>query len=104
MFDHESVDRSRLEEAMYAQDDVRRHPDGSVDFDFYRRRTARLRSQAVREFFRTKVVPSTRAIVAVVAIAAALYLTPSADGAGWNGAKPTCNAAIPHDTVVAGKS
>jgi hypothetical protein len=28
--------------------DVRRHPDGSLDLDFYRRRAARLRHSAVR--------------------------------------------------------
>jgi hypothetical protein len=89
---------------MYAQDDVRRHPDGSVDFDFYRRRAVRLRAQAQREFFKTNVVPLTKAIVAVVAIIAALYLTPAADGVGWNGGKNRINAAIPPGTGVTGKS
>jgi hypothetical protein len=31
-------------------DDTRRHPDGSIDFDFYRRRSARLRRRAMRDF------------------------------------------------------
>jgi hypothetical protein len=28
--------------------DIRRHPDGPVDFDFYRRRAARLRARVLR--------------------------------------------------------
>jgi hypothetical protein len=88
---------------MDAQDDVRRHPDGSVDFDFYRRRAARLRAQARREFFRTNAVPCSKVIIAVVAVAGALYLAPAADGVGWNGGKPHLNATVANGTVVAGK-
>jgi len=88
---------------MYAQDDVRRHPDGSADLDFCRRRAARLRTQAVREFFRSKTVPGTKVIVAVGAVVGALYLAPAADGVGWNGGKPRLNATIANGTVVASK-
>jgi hypothetical protein len=89
---------------MYAQDDIRRHPDGSVDFDFYRRRAARLRSQAVREFLRTKARPLTKAIVAAVIVAVALCLMPGPDGHGWNGAKPHLDASVTNKVVAPGKS
>jgi hypothetical protein len=95
--------RSRWEEAMYAQD-LRRHPDGSVDVDFYRRRAARLRAQARREFFETRAVTLTKAIVAVVIVAAALCVVPRPDGRGWNGATPHLNATITHGTVAFGRS
>jgi hypothetical protein len=36
---------------MYS-DDFRRHPDGSIDFNFYRRRARRLRRQAMRQLFK----------------------------------------------------
>jgi hypothetical protein len=32
--------------------DIRRHNDGSIDFDFYRARATALRNQAIREAFR----------------------------------------------------
>ena len=35
---------------MYSED-FRRHPDGAIDFDFYRRRARRLRRQAIRQLF-----------------------------------------------------
>jgi hypothetical protein len=89
---------------MYAQDDIRRHPDGSLDFDFYRRRAARLRSQAVREFLRTKALSLTKAIVAVVIVAVALCLMPGPDGRGWNGAKPHLDASFTNKAVAPGKS
>jgi hypothetical protein len=86
--------------AMYPQDDVRRHPDGSVDVDFYRRRAARLRAQARHEFLQTKAVPLTKAIVAIVIVATALWLAPGADGLGGNGARPHVSATIANGTVA----
>lgn len=41
---------------MYA-DDTRRHPDGSIDFDFYHRRAARLRRQARRQLYKRARLP-----------------------------------------------
>jgi|RhiMethySRZTD1v2_1073278.scaffolds.fasta_scaffold00429_48 hypothetical protein len=38
-------------------DDGRRHPDGSIDFDFHRRRAARLRRQARRELYTRARLP-----------------------------------------------
>ena len=35
--------------------DIRRHRDGTIDFDFYRAQAAALRSQAMREAFKFKV-------------------------------------------------
>jgi hypothetical protein len=84
---------------MYPQDNVRRHPDGSLDVDFYRRRAARLRARAQREFLHTKAVPLTKALVAAVIIAAALYLAPGADGLGGNGSRSHVNATIANGTV-----
>jgi len=90
---------------MYAPcQDIRRHPDGSLDFDFYRRRATKLRRQARRKFLRANAVPLTRALIAVAAIVAALYLAPAADGVGWNGGKIGINAAMVYGTVVAGRS
>jgi hypothetical protein len=37
-------------------DDVRRHPDGSLDFDFHRRRAARKRARAVRDLFKRQTM------------------------------------------------
>ena len=34
-------------------DDVRRHPDGSIDFDFYRAEAVQLRRQALRDALRS---------------------------------------------------
>ncbi len=86
---------------MYA--DVRRHPDGSLDLDFYRRRAARLRVQAFRDFVAAKA-GLIRTAMAVAAVAAALCVMPTADGRGWNGPKPTCNAVFPADSFVIDKS
>ncbi len=36
---------------MTASSDIRRHPDGSIDFDHYRRAAARERQQAFRRTF-----------------------------------------------------
>ena len=38
-------------------DDTRRHPDGSIDFDFYRRRAARLRRQGRRDLYKRARLP-----------------------------------------------
>ena len=50
---------------------IRRHPDSSIDYDFYRRRAARMRAEAVREFvgqFRIGLLAA--GTVAALAIAA----------------------------------
>jgi len=58
--------------------DVRRHSDGSIDFDFYRKRAAMLRNQAMREVATQWIAP-----VAVRVMAGALgfaIVIPSAIG------------------------
>jgi hypothetical protein len=40
---------------------IRRHPDGSLDLDFYRRRAARLRAKTKRHWF-THHVPAVNAL------------------------------------------
>ena len=85
---------------------IRRHPDGSLDVDFYRRRAARLRAQAMRDVVATKVVPLAKALIAVAILAVALRLVPAADGTGWNGARTNGNAVAgpPSATIVSGRS
>jgi hypothetical protein len=56
--------------------DIRRHPDGSIDFDFYRASAAELRRQAMRDN-RTLRVASAGAVVMAGAIGFALVV-PSA--------------------------
>jgi hypothetical protein len=41
--------------------DIRRHPDGSLDFDFYRRRAARMRAKTRRHWFE-RHVPAVNAL------------------------------------------
>jgi hypothetical protein len=41
---------------MYAHD-TRRHPDGSIDFEFYRRRATRLRRQTRRALYKRARLP-----------------------------------------------
>ena len=54
--------------------DIRRHGDGTIDFDFYRAQAAALRSQAMREAFKFKAtfkfVLMTFALAGGVAVAA----------------------------------
>lgn len=54
--------------------DIRRHRDGSIDFDFYRARATALRAQAMRDAFKPKAFLGftliTAAMVAAVVIAA----------------------------------
>ena len=56
--------------------DVRRHPDGSIDFDFYRASVTALRGQAMRDN-RTLRMASAGAVVMAGAIGFALVV-PSA--------------------------
>jgi hypothetical protein len=50
-------------------DDVRRHPDGSIDFNFYRRRAARRRAQAMRRLV-SRVTLHRNPLVGVAVLAA----------------------------------
>ena len=60
---------------MTQSQEIRRHRDGSIDFDFYRARAVALRSQAMREAFELKstlkfVLVTAVAITAVTVVAA----------------------------------
>lgn len=62
--------------------DVRRNPDGSIDFNYYRRRAARERRIAQRNWFK-------RSISAVMRLLAAFAAAP--ERALGNSAKPCCS-------------
>ncbi len=50
---------------------IRRHPNNSIDYDFYRRRAARMRAEAVRDFVgRFRIGLLAAGTVAALAIAA----------------------------------
>ena len=61
---------------MLETQDVRRNRDGSIDFDFYRGRSATLRAQAMRDALLPKRAPKVTLFVVaaaiVVAVAAAM--------------------------------
>jgi hypothetical protein len=62
-------------------DHVRRHPDGSIDFDFYRRRAARRRAQAMRRLVsRVKLYRNPLVGVALLAAIAMAIATPGTLG------------------------
>jgi hypothetical protein len=42
----------------------RRHPDGSIDFDFYRERAATLRRQAMRDLATQRIAPAGSMVMA----------------------------------------
>jgi protein-S-isoprenylcysteine O-methyltransferase Ste14 len=69
---------------MYSND-IRRHPDGSLDLDFHRRRARRLRERARREFMVAHAEQIAKAVVAAIIIAVSIHLVPARDGTGWNG-------------------
>ena len=64
-------------------DNIHRHPDGSIDVEFYRRGAHRMRAQAMREFI-TAATTRKAGIVAAIVIAAVVVagsaLRFSADG------------------------
>jgi hypothetical protein len=55
---------------------VRRHPDGSIDYDFYRRRAARLRSEKVRKSVRG-MARMLRPLIAIALLLGTLFATPT---------------------------
>jgi hypothetical protein len=63
---------------------VRRRPDGSIDFDFYRARAAALRTQALRDAFRPKAV-FRFTLIAIAGLTAFALATASqtAQAGGW---------------------
>jgi hypothetical protein len=59
--------------------DIRRHLDGSIDFDFYRRRAARLRRTEMQAFFAARMAPLVRPAIAVGILVASLLSLPALD-------------------------
>jgi hypothetical protein len=56
---------------------TRRHPDGSIDFDYYRGRASALRTRAFRRLFQ-RMSPRVAGLVVVTALAlAAVALSPA---------------------------
>ena len=43
--------------------DVSRHPDGSIDFDFYRARAAELRRKAMRDVATQRIAPAVTSVM-----------------------------------------
>jgi hypothetical protein len=56
--------------------DVRRHADGSIDFDFYRRRAMRRRRLARRTFVKQGLAAARRMAVASVFVIATPMISP----------------------------
>ena len=61
-------------------DTIRRHPDGSVDIDFYRVKAGRLRARAIRQVFRKASFARAALIVAVALAVIAMFLGPTPVG------------------------
>jgi len=55
---------------------VRRNPNGSIDYDFYRRRAARLRAQRLGHFVR-RTAAAIRPLVAIVLLIGAVLAVPT---------------------------
>jgi hypothetical protein len=75
----------RIEQAAIAQlrsksdlelNDIRRHPDGSIDFDFYRTRAVTLRGQVIREETALKAF-GTLVVMIVGVVAVFLAVAPA---------------------------
>lgn len=81
-------------------DEPRRLADGSLDFDFYRRRAVRERARLQRELLKGRAIPLARMLVAVAALVLAICLLPAADGSGWKGDQPNGRVANAPDAAV----
>ena len=57
-------------------DHVRRHPDGSIDYGFYRRRAVRLRSEKMRKSVRG-MAPMIKPLIAVALLIGTLIAMPT---------------------------
>jgi hypothetical protein len=80
--------RHEMEEMMHMPDqEPRRLPDGSLDFDFYRQRAARERAQLWHDVVSAMAAAPATTLIAAAVVLVALYLIPAADGTGWNGHK-----------------
>jgi hypothetical protein len=57
-------------------DHVRRHPDGSIDYGFYRRRAARLRSEDMRKAVR-RMASMIKPLIAIAVLIGTLIAMPT---------------------------
>ena len=60
--------------------DVRRHPDNSIDYGFYRRRAARLRMETIRNSVRgmaSMIKPRIKPLVAIALLLGAVLAVPT---------------------------
>ena len=57
-------------------DHVRRHPDGSIDYGFYRRRAVRLRSEKMRKSVR-EMAPMIKPVIAIALLIGTLIAMPT---------------------------
>jgi hypothetical protein len=57
-------------------DHVRRHPDGSIDYGFYRRRAVRLRSENIRKAAR-RMASMIKPLIAVALLLGTLLAMPT---------------------------
>ena len=84
--------------------EIRRHFDGSIDFDFYRRRAARLRRTEMQAFFAAIMAPLVRPAIAIGILVVTLLSLPAADHAP-SMALPSGGyrsvAAVPQDPAAA---
>jgi hypothetical protein len=77
-----------MENPMFAQPHIRRRDDGSIDIDFYRQ-AALTERRLVMTGFARGLKKVHRGVIAVLILAAALYMAPSRDRTGWNEASVT---------------
>ena len=73
--------------------DVRRHADGSIDFDFYRRGAAKLRRQALREAGTLKTVRT--ALLAMAATFGVVMVLAASSTPAPRGLAATVQTAVP---------
>jgi hypothetical protein len=87
--DRDPFDRNGPEETVKPTQminrDIRRHPNDSIDFDFYRARAAALRGQAMRDAFTLRAVGAI--ILTMTGVLAVVFLVAAACGpacrTGW---------------------
>ena len=74
-------------------DEARRHPDGSIDYDFYRAKARALRGQATRDLLRAISLGKAALIVAAALAVAALAVAPAHWGDVAGGIRKALEAA-----------
>ena len=78
-----AVIETRMENPMLEQPNIRRHHNGSIDIDFYRQAGLTERCLVMTGFV-SGLKKAQRGVIAVLLLAAAIYMAPARDGTGWN--------------------